>query len=243
MQEINAWLLSGKDFETGKALYIAYGTNSFFKSLLSKQGPTPFNVKKLGAELKALAPGSPATPLQGPPAQIPLDTPPSLISVHKTPVKAQEVKSVQQPADTNAGQSEAHTPRTSDYPKYLLLKEQIQSLYRQIERNRTELDLGTNKKLLHLTTKQILSLHAKLQDCWKLIDYYDEYGSFPLVKPTIEDVRAELSPAEEIQLLRQSTSKAKTRLKSPGCRDVEGTKALILKNNQRIVELGGKVKS
>jgi hypothetical protein len=243
MQEINAWLNSGKDFEAGKALYIKYGENSFFKSLLTNQGPTPFNIKKIGAELKALAPAPPATHVQDPPAQIPFDAPPSLISVRKPPVKAQEAIPVQQPADINAGQSEVHTPRTSDYPKYLLLKEQIQTLYRQIERNRTELDLGTDPKLLHLTAKQILSLHAKLQDCWKLVDYFDEHGSFPLVKPTIEEVRAELSPAKEIQMLRQSTCKAKTRLKSPGCRDVEGTKALILKNNQRIIELGGKVKS
>ena len=94
-----------------------------------------------------------------------------------------------------------------------------------------------------MTAKQVLSLHGKLQDCWKLIDYYDEHGSFPLVKPTVEDVRAELTPADEIQLLRQSTSKAKTRLKNPNCRDVDATKELIKRNNERIIQLGGKVKS
>jgi hypothetical protein len=230
MQEINAWLRSGKDFETGKVLYIKYGKNSIFKSLLNTQGATPYNVKKLGADLKDLAPAPPAAPIDAPTFPR-VATAPPLANVHE------------------ADQAEVPTPdpapvnSTSDYPKYLQLKDYIQTLYRQIERNRTELDLGTNPAFLHQSAKQILSLHGKLQDAWKMIDYYDEHGSFPLVKPTVQDVRAALTPADEIQLLRQSTSKAKTRLNSPGCRDVEATKALILKNNQRIIELGGKVKS
>lgn len=228
MQEINGWLRSGKDFETGKALYIKYGKNSLFKSLLNTQGATPYNIKKLGADLKKIAPAPPAITHDAPPIPI-------VAAPLPPPVKegAGKVEPDNQATPAN---------NTSEYPKYLQLKQHIQTLYRQIERNRTELDLQTNQNLLHMTAKQMLSLHGKLQDCWKLVDYFDEHGSFPLVKPTIEEIRAKLSPAEEIQLLRQSTSKAKTRLKSPGCRDVEGTKALILKNNQRIIKLGGKVK-
>jgi|GEM_PF-5592444 len=225
MQEINAWLRSGKDFETGKALYIKYGKNSLFKSLLNTQGATPYNIKKLGADLKNLAPAPPATSTDAPPIPIVATVPP--------PANVQEGEKAEAPAK----------PNTSEFPKYLQIKDLIQTLYRQIERNRTELDLQTNPKLLHMTAKQVLALHGKLTDCWKLIDYYDEYGSFPLVKPTVEEVRAERSPADEIQMLRQSTSKAKTRLKNPNCRDVEATKELIKRNNERIIQLGGKVKS
>jgi hypothetical protein len=229
MQEINAWLRSGKDFETGKALYIKYGKNSLFKSLLNTQGATPYNIKKLGADLKDLAPAPPAISTDAPPISIVATVPP--------PANEQEGEKAE-PSNPYT----APTNNTSEYPKYLQLKDYIQKLYRQIERNRTELDLGTNPAFLHQTAKQILSLHGKLQDAWKTVDYYDEHGRFPALKPTTEEVRAELSPADEIQLLRQSTSKAKTRLKNPKCRDVEATKALIQKNIQRIKELGGTVK-
>ncbi len=223
MQEINAWLQSGKDFETGKALYIEYGNNSIFKSLLNNQGATPYNIKKLGAELKKLAPAPPA-----------ITKATSIIPI---------VATVPPPANVQEAEiAETPTNNTSEYPKYLQLKDYIQKLYRQIERNRTELDLGTNPAFLHQTAKQILSLHGKLQDAWKMVDYYDEYGCFPVIKASVEEVRAKKSPAEEIQLLRQSTSKAKTRLENPNCRDVEATKALIQKNIQRIKELGGTVK-
>jgi hypothetical protein len=225
MQEINAWLRSGKDFETGKVLYIKYGKNSFFKSLLNTQGATPYNIKKLGADLKDLAPAPPATTTDAPPIPIVATVPP--------PANVHEGENTEAPAPSN----------TSEYPKYLQVKQQIQTFYRQIERNRTELDLQTNPRVLHLTAKQVLSLHGKLTDCWKLIDYYDEHGCFPLVKPTVEEVRAKRDSTEEIQMLRQSTSKAKTRLKNPNCRDVEATKELIKRNNDRIIQLGGKVKS
>jgi len=226
MQEINAWLRSGKDFETGKALYIKYGKNSLFKSLLNTQGATAYNIKKLGADLKDLAPAPPAITNDAPPA--------SIVTFEPPPVNVQEGEKPDAPTP-----GAAPTNNTSEYPKYLQLKEYIQTLYRQIERNRTELDLGTNPAFLHQTAKQILSLHGKLQDTWKMIDYYDEYGHFPLVKAEVKVIRP---AAEEIQLLRQSTSKARTRLKSEGCRDVEATKALIQKNVQRIKELGGTVK-
>lgn len=241
MQEINAWLRSGKDFETGKALYIKFGKNTFFKSLLNTQGATPYNIKKLGADLKDLAPAPPAIV-----DQIVTTKPVAATKTAKSVIKNTESVTNQPSTEQNehpAVSEEAPTPNTSEFPKYLQVKDLIQTLYRQIERNRTELDLQTNEKLLHMTAKQILSLHGKLADCWKLIDYYDEHGSFPLVKPTPEEVRAKLSRADEIQLLRQSTCKAKTRLKNPKCRGVEATNELIKRNNERIIQLGGKVKS
>jgi hypothetical protein len=47
MQEINAWLRTGKDFETGKALYLKFGKNTLYKSLLNNQKATRYDIKKL----------------------------------------------------------------------------------------------------------------------------------------------------------------------------------------------------
>ncbi len=227
------WLRSGKDFEAGKSLYLTYGTNSFFKSLLNNQGATPYNVKKLGADLKALAPAPPAIDKKAPRVYVPecnASISPEMVTVSPESVTETKEKGILPlPSPTGI---------TSDYPKYLQLKEHLKNAYRQLERNRTELDLGTSQPILHLCAKQILSLHGKIQDIWKLIDYYDAEDRFPEV--IAEIIR---TPAEEIQLLRQSTSKAKKRLNSGTCRDIPATQDLITKNNKRIIELGGKVKS
>jgi hypothetical protein len=236
MQEVNAWLRSGKDFEVGKSLYVKYGTNSFFKSLLNTQGATPYNVKKLGAELKTLAPAPPAIVNQIKTSKPLVDT-----KTGKSVIK-DTIIVTDQPSPTEnepLPSSEPLAPKSpDDFAKYLELKELLKSTYRQLERNMAELDISTKETYLHLCAKNILSLDDKIKTIWKFIDYFDEHGSFPGTKPEV--VR---TPAEEMQLLRQSTSKAKTRLKSPTCRDVEATKQLIIDNNKRIFELGGKVKS
>ncbi|MNY39259.1 hypothetical protein D3C86_1739350 [compost metagenome] len=49
------------------------------------------------------------------------------------------------------------------------------------------------------------------------------------------------TPEEEIQLLRVSNSKAKTRLKSGRCKNIARTEELIKSNNSKIAELLNKV--
>jgi hypothetical protein len=226
MQEINAWLLK-KDFEQGKLLYIKYGTNSFFKTLL-QSGPTPFNVKKLGVELTALAPVSPAKQ----------DAPQPQIDEHRPPVKLKGGALVTAAAAHQLSViSKPTTKSPANLPKYLELKELLKNTYRQLERNMAELDISENESYLHLSAKNILSLDQKKRDIYKLLDYYDEHECFPDVKQKV--IR---TPTEEIQLLMQSTSKAKTRLKSPKCRDIEATRQLIENNNKRISELRGESK-
>jgi hypothetical protein len=232
MQEINAWLLK-KDFEQGKSLYMKHGTNSYFKTLLH-QGPTPFNVKKLGAELKALAPVSPAAVNQK------ATTNPVVISeIDKSVIKHADNGIITPDIVTKVVQTDIPEPPTkspSDFQKYLELKELLKATYRQMERNMAELDISENESYLHLCAKNIISLNEKKRDIYKLLDHYDQYECFPAIKQTI--IR---TPADQIQLLRVSTSKAKDRLKSPTCRDVKATKQLIENNNKRILELGGKV--
>jgi hypothetical protein len=216
MQEINAWLQSNQDFNTGAALYVKYGTNKFFKTILEK-GPTPYSVIKLEAELIRLAPATPAI----------IDAPQPIIEADQPVPKKEQALPV-----------EDQQKRSKDFAMYLLIKEGQKTLYRQLERNMIELDLGKGERLLHLTAKQILSIHSKITDNYKLIDLFDVEGKFPDPKQPIE-----YTPKEEIQKLRVSNSKANMRLKNPDCRDPEETKKLIERNNARIIELGGKVKA
>ena len=218
MQEINAWLRSGKDFETGKALYIKYGKNSLFKSLLNTQGATPYNIKKLGADLKDLAPAPPAISTEAPPISIVATVPP--------------------PANLQEGEkAEAPQPSVKLMERYLGLKELLKQKYRQLERNMAVLDFSDDPNFLHLTAKQILSLNNQIGDIHDLIDYFDEHGTFPFVEVTEEIIR---TPAQELQLLWQSNSKAKRRINSGKCRDIKKTQELIEINNKRISELLGK---
>lgn len=209
MQEINAWLQSKRDFETGKALYIKYGSNTFFKTLLQNHGNTPYNIKKLGAELKALAPASPVLP---PPAD-------------------------PQPVSSTSNHPPKEPPSIKLMERYMSLKELLKMKYRQMERNMAAIDFSDDPQFLHLSAKQILSLHTAIGDIHDLIDYFDEHGTFPTVQLSEEVIR---TPEHEIQLLRQSTSKAKRRLASGKCRDLAKTKELIELNDKRIAELLGK---
>lgn len=218
MQEINAWLRSGKDFETGKALYIKFGKNTFFKSLLNTQGATPYNIKKLGAELKVLALAPPAITHDAPPTSIVTPAPP--------PAKVQEAEKAETPP-----------PSLKLMERYMSLKELLKQKYRQMERNMAVLDFSDDQNFLHLTAKQILSLNAQIGDIHDLIDYFDEHGTFPFVEVIEEIIR---TPAQEVQLLRQSNSKAKRRIENGKCRDIKKTKELIEINNKRISELLGK---
>ncbi|MNY48502.1 hypothetical protein D3C86_1838410 [compost metagenome] len=102
----------------------------------------------------------------------------------------------------------------------------------------TALGMSSDQSFLHLTAKQILSLHADISDIYKLIDHYDEYGCFPQITVKDEIIR---TPAEEIQLLRQSNSKAKKRLNSGTCKDIDKTKKLIEANNIKIRDLLNKI--
>ncbi|RQO65083.1 hypothetical protein DBR40_24745 [Pedobacter sp. KBW01] len=218
MQEINAWLQNGLDYKTGAALYIKYGNNTFLKRLLEAD-PTPYTTEKLEAELRKMAPE----------LNVIADKPKLEIKQH-APAPSEQVEPVKTPDQCKSN--------TEDLKRYLQIKEDQKTLYRQLERNMTELDMSKNEPFLLLTAKNILSLHGKIRDRYKLIDYFDLNGEFPDLKAKIQR-----TPAEEIQLLRVSIYKAKIRLQSPGCRDIEQTKKLITESQNRIIALGGKIKS
>ena len=121
--------------------------------------------------------------------------------------------------------------------RYLSLKVLQQTKYRQLDHNRAALAISTDKSYRHLTAKQIIKLTDQIRDIYILLDFYEINQKFP-------DVAAKdnliCTPEEEIQLLRQSNSKAKSRIKKGNCRNLHKTEQLIIKNNKRISELIGK---
>lgn len=207
MQAINAWLQSDRDYKTGLALYAKYGQSSFLKTIFA-QGPTPYNLLKLEAELESIAPAPPA------------------VKVESLKLKAENEK-----IDT----SDAPKVDTSkNHRIYLELQEEQKNKYRQLQRNMVELDLQTNENILHQTAKQILHLHKKITDNWKTLDHYDEHGVFPFQK------EKPIPKTPAIQLLHESLSKAKRRLKSGKCRDIAQTTNLIAEQTAKLKALQNK---
>jgi hypothetical protein len=208
MQDIQAWLSGNQDFETGAKLYMKYGNNSFFKNML-QAGPTPYNKTKLVSELQNLALATPAIKQEP-----------------KVPQPEQEVKPIIKPELNEA-----------DHLKYIQLKNHVQTLYRQLDRNQAMLDLSEKQQILFDTARQIVSLRKKIVDTWAIINFYEENGYFYK-----EPIKKEFTVKEQIQHLRASISKAKQRLSKENCLDREKTEQLIIHNKNKILELGGKVK-
>ena len=119
-----------------------------------------------------------------------------------------------------------------DHAKYIALCRKRDDIYLQINRNMFLLDHSTNENVLHETAKQILRLQQNKTEVWALIDFYQEHGCFEIVQP-----KKEKRKSEQIQLLHQAISKAKTRLKNPDYKNKSKTKALLAKHLERLTEL------
>lgn len=116
--------------------------------------------------------------------------------------------------------------------KYDALLQKRDNVLRQIERNMALLDFSNNKNVLHETAKQILRLHQQKTEIWAQIDFFKENGCFET--PPEEKIKTK---EQEIQLLYQAISKAKTRLKDPSYNQKTKTEALITKHLKRLTEL------
>jgi len=118
-------------------------------------------------------------------------------------------------------QAERPAPPATDLAKkYLSLVNKKTKLYLQqnmLMEQKHHLPEGDE---LRLCAVAILSTNQQLMEVWAQIDYYQAHGKFPdeevVEKPALE-------PKKEMQLLRQTISKAKTRLESPTCRGGRGS--------------------
>lgn len=195
--DVAEWLKNG-DYEQGVQLYKLHGKNTFLKEKFAA-GINDYNSAKLREELQKLAPSAPET----------------AIETKGTP---------------NQG-----TPATSPIPpknaqenavRYAKLTKQKQKLYQEqnmLMADRHHLQEGEQ---LRVCAVRILTISQQLTEVWAQIDYYQEHQCFPDDLPPVQPTPA-IEPKKKMQLLRQSISKAKSRLKKPTCRDSEQTQKLI----------------
>ncbi|MCX2473564.1 hypothetical protein OQZ33_04385 [Pedobacter sp. MC2016-05] len=212
MQDFNAWLQSGQNYDVGLALYAKHGQSDFLKKLFA-DGPTPFNKSKLVAELSKLAP-----------------TPPAIPEILKIPVTELSESKAEQ---SELAEFEAKKQNAENHKYYLAFQEDNKTLYRQIERNMFMLDASIEQPILLTTAKNILHLHKKIKDNYRMIDHFDEVGYFPFQKTKV-------LLTDEAQLIYQSLSKARKRLASGICKDAVKTKKLIESKLARLAEINGK---
>lgn len=137
-----------------------------------------------------------------------------------------------------AKEKELPTPNLSDHVKKLELDDYVKKLYKQLNLNRAILIQSDKESILFATAKQIKKIRKEISKTWTFIDFYNENGFLP---DAAKDQKKH-SPEEKIQLLRQSISKAKARLKKPNCKNREATEKLIEENIKQILALGGSVK-
>lgn len=207
MQSIAAWLQNGT-YEEGVRLYEQHGSNSFLKQKF-KAGPNDYNTPKLREELAKLAP---LVPVAG------AESESSKITSHPAPH-----------TDTSVPK-----PNPDHAYKYLQLTKRKQRLYIELNMLMEQKHHLPEGEELRLCCVSILRLHQQITEAWALIDHYQEHQSFP------EDEKKEkpqLDPKKEMQLLRQTISKAKKRLESASCRDKVQTETLLAISRNKLAQL------
>lgn len=117
-----------------------------------------------------------------------------------------------------------------DHQRFLTLEQDRNNLYREIERLMAFNSILQDPNELHRTAKSILLKHQKIQSIWHELDLYAESGTFP-------EKEIKVIKTNRKQLIHQSISKAKKRLQSGKCKNVERTKALINKLKLELSEL------
>lgn len=115
-------------------------------------------------------------------------------------------------------------PTPDNAKRYLQICNKRDKLYRELNMLMEQKHYLPDGEELKKCAFAILSTHQKVSECWAQIDYYQEHGRFPNDDKPIAKA---IEPKREMQLLRQTISKAKSRLKSPGCRDREQTQKLL----------------
>ncbi|SEM66251.1 hypothetical protein SAMN05192574_101382 [Mucilaginibacter gossypiicola] len=125
-------------------------------------------------------------------------------------------------------------PKPEQAKKYLQLTNKKQKLYQLLGMLMEQKHYLPEGEELRQCAAKILTTHQQITETWAAIDYYQEHQCFPddEVKP-----KETLEPKKEMQLLRQTISKAKARLASPSCRNREQTQQLLTNSQTRLAEL------
>jgi hypothetical protein len=199
--------LKNGTYEVGVQLYQKHGTNSYLKQRFAL-GPNDYNKNKLREELQKL--------LQVTPDPLPVPTEKSKKVATNVPTS--------QPVIINKAQD------TKTYHALIKKRDHTYLELNQLMEQKHYLPEGNELRLCCLS---IISKHQTLTEIWAKLDYYEEHERFPDQMPE----RVKRSPKQELQYLRQTISKANTRLAKPNCRDKEKTEKLITDSKSRLAEL------
>lgn len=123
-------------------------------------------------------------------------------------------------------------PTADQAKRYLQICNQRDKLYRTLNMLMEQKHHLPEGEELRKCCAGILITHQKVTEAWAAIDYYQQQGRF-----ADDEAVAEKPPIEakkEMQLLRQTISKAKKRLLSATCRDREQTQKLLSDSQARL---------
>ena len=212
MQQVSAWLKNGS-YEQGVALYLSLGTNSFLKKRFAAC-VDDFNKTKLREELERIlgesgdeGAGS-GTNITAPATGHPAPTPTTSLSAPKASSQENAIR-------------------------YAQLNKRKTKLYSELNvliNERHHLPEGED---LRLCAVRILTINRQIGETFALIDYYQEHQCFPDEAPP----KPILDPKKQMQLLRQTISKAKTRLDSGACRNMLQTTQLKAEAEKKLAVL------
>ncbi|GAA4327454.1 hypothetical protein GCM10023149_30850 [Mucilaginibacter gynuensis] len=208
MQTVAAWLQNGT-YEQGVLLYEQHGSNSFLKQKFAT-GPNDYNVAKLREELLKIRGEDSGSGGE-----------------------REQTAFLQKPETPNPATPPA-TPTPENAKRYLQITKQRNKLYLELNMLMEQKHYLPDGEELRLCAAGILTKHQKITELWALIDYYQEHQCFP-----DDEVEAKPKPPlkKEMQLLRQTISKAKKRLESPTCRDKVQTESLLAISRNKLAQL------
>jgi hypothetical protein len=129
--------------------------------------------------------------------------------------------------------------KKADNSRYLALIKKKGDLYTVLNMLKNQSRFLPDGEELRKCAVDILVTNQKLMECWALIDHYQDNGCFEV---KAESEKPKVDPVKEIQYLRQSISKCRSRLKSQGCRDKAATEQLLNEQLGRLAELSPKKK-
>lgn len=170
-EDINAWLNSGKDYETGCALYDKYGSSASLKRLHRMNGPTRQTMESIEYELRHIHKNSPA-----PRVSVPLARP----LAKKEPVRPKPVVPV----------TPEPSPRRPNTPEVDAVKQEVIHLMKVRD--------SLHSTLEHVTAEQratdaqrILDISDEIDAIYQRLEHYDTHGVLPARKAPVEPKKLE----------------------------------------------------
>jgi hypothetical protein len=178
--EITAWINSGRDYNTGVALYEKYGTSSSQKRLFRLNGPTKKNIECLDYELGKIIKGMKPLALRSAPVHPALAAPAANANIQSQPrvrkKKHPKVQKGQKPTEENQGHQ-----RRPNTPEAESLKNEVISLMKVRDSLHAGLHL-VDEETRRENAMQILTVSDEITSIYERLDHYNKHGVLPPAK-------------------------------------------------------------